>query len=217
MELILSLLLVPYVFWALLVVLVICYGVTVVDDDSDTILTPLIGIGVISYLAAHYYQVELTLSFILVTAAAYLAAGFVWVFIRWWVFVIRKARADNKTIAWFKSEYKITELFPYKLEENDPEYDRKAELNAAFVRHAHGAYASKRVEAPCDRSDIIQSLIPLVKNNKLRITRWLVMWPASLLFTFIDEPVRLLVEWAIKNFSNVFGSISKRVYKNLGE
>ena len=93
----------------------------------------------------------------------YLAVGTVWAVIKWWIFVkSNKAKYDEWKSDWCKRQGISNEVIPSELIERFKAHMPTSE----FVFH------------------------PIVSDNKGRIELWILHWPWSFCWTFIDQPVK---------------------------
>lgn len=55
---------------------------------------------------------------------------------------------------------------------------------------------------------------PQVTNNKSRIIGWMSLWPASMLWTVINDPVRRACEEIFDRLGGIYQAINNRVFKD---
>lgn len=54
-----------------------------------------------------------------------------------------------------------------------------------------------------------------VSTNKGRITNWMIYWPFSLVWTFIDEPIKKSFKWIYSKLEGKYRKISENITKDL--
>jgi len=130
-------------------------------------------------------------------AAAYLAIGFLWTFVKWWRYVAKRQEPYNKARAEF---VKYHDLDP------DEPID-KALLDSFRISFGRG----KLFE--------LQSLT--VEENMVLVCDWILFWPFSMVVTLLDDPMRKLIVLGIVLFKSVYkkigNSVQKKMKMDLGE
>jgi cell division protein FtsW (lipid II flippase) len=60
-----------------------------------------------------------------------------------------------------------------------------------------------------------QSIPPKIADNKYRFMLWLTYWPASMLWTLIDDPIRRLFSWIYRTMANSLQKSSDSVFSDV--
>jgi len=55
---------------------------------------------------------------------------------------------------------------------------------------------------------------PQIRDNKSRVIGWMALWPASMLWTVINDPVRRACEEIYNRLGGVYQAISNRVFRD---
>jgi hypothetical protein len=113
---------------------------------------------------------------------AFFLAGALWALVKWWFYVKRKAL-----------EY------------------RESRLEFLVVNKVDGATLDTPVPDSLRARSFPRPRKPLARQNKGRITTWMVYWPLSMVWTLLDEPWRLIYE----AMARLFQKISDRVWGDL--
>ena len=57
-----------------------------------------------------------------------------------------------------------------------------------------------------------EDVIPTVKNRFGDLTRWIVWWPTSAFWTILNDPLRRIAEYIVKNLKQVYTRIADAVF-----
>lgn len=121
-------------------------------------------------------------AYIYIGVPAFFLAGALWALVKWWFYVKRKAL-----------EY------------------RESRLEFLVVNKVEGATLDTPVPEDLRTRSFPRPRKPLARQNKGRITTWMVYWPFSMVWTLLDEPWRLIYE----AMARLFQRISDRVWGDL--
>jgi len=115
--------------------------------------------------------------------AAYLIAGTLWAFVKWWFYV----RAERRKYDEFKAEW---------LKASDLPLDGVPHTSMLLP---DGTWSEKMKEsfarAVASQWDPRIEVYPQVAQHKQQIYLWLCYFPWSLIWTLIDDPVRRAFKW----------------------
>jgi len=140
----------------------------------------------------------------------YMVAGVVWSFVKWFAFlhkeadVIRELRFD---------------FLQMKMKGNDINFDIgkitektkvPAELKSEFrnyLKEKH--YLSRRMYDGYDDNTL---LVPMVKNYKAKITRWIIWWPTSAVWTLLSDPLVRFANFVFSRLKGTYQRIANKVF-----
>jgi hypothetical protein len=155
--------------------------------------------------------------------AVYLAVGCTWSFIKWFSFLHRAKDAlrdlkenfhkkqplgagftveewekntEGRPSTWTKSIFKLFGEYVYK----------NGYVND-FLRAGTQYVGEEFVKKPED-------LIPTVKNRFSRLTRWILWWPMSAVWTLLNDPLRRLVEFIVRSLKIYYTKLANSVLGN---
>lgn len=128
-----------------------------------------------------------------VLAVSYLAFGVAWSFGKWWFFVSAAAR-------WAKEA----------LDQKRANERERRGVSATNQPQLH-SYTLKDLPY----NDYYRSFPPNAGEHKGRIIGWIVYWPASALWTLINDPVRRFLEWLFRNLRETFQNMSNSAFRNV--
>ena len=141
--------------------------------------------NIIPYIKNHPIQ-------ILEYAGGYIAAGVVWGFVKWYFFLL-KAR-DKFTS--FRDRWIAT----YGSINDEPRTTNPGLTNRqVFAREARAK----------------DMMIPSANDNKGRIIFWMSYWPASALWTLINDPFTRFFKFLYNRIGSVFEMLSNAMFQDL--
>ena len=129
---------------------------------------------------------------ILKYVGGYVAAGIAWGFVKWYFFLL-KAR---DRFVMFRSQW---------IASNGPINDEPRPSNPGLSNRQVFAREAK----------IKDIVIPSANKNKGRIIFWMSYWPASALWTLINDPFTRLFKFIYNRIGSVFELISNAMFKDL--
>lgn len=180
-------------FWALLLIpfLVLCYLVENEKSISAAVLS-------VAAIAAGVLLVENAPQWLLahwpLVIGGYIVSGILWGAGRWIFFVWRYLDAFKQVREEFLAETKAKTI----TDENRQAFKKALESKSY---RALGRYCELTLQKP------------RAAKNKSRIIFWMTYWPASLLWTFINDPVRRFWEFVLRRFEKVFDRISNHMFR----
>jgi len=166
-----------------------------------TIVTVLLAWGFLSY-----NDFNVSVAAIIITILTYVATGAVWSVVKWMSFV-RKHVAKFVTFKreWIRSNKRKYPALANASVETDfaTLNDNIDDINRAFIADCreHFRYESRSGD-----------IIPTPATNKNRITTWIIWWPASMIWTLIDDPFMRLVNWVIDELGNLYTNIAQHAF-----
>lgn len=82
------------------------------------------------------------------------------------------------------------------------------------IRREHPGWDRKDVAQLLRSPDVRGEFPPQVSDNKSRVIGWMVLWPASMVWTVINDPVRRACEEIYNRLGGVYQAISNRVFRD---
>lgn len=136
----------------------------------------------------------------------YIILGFVWSFIKWWLFVNRKAiQYKEKRCAWLidrKKSYlgrmsgkSIVDIKEITLETKVPE-----DLMEDWKSSTYSV-----------------GFIPKAVEHKMTISHWVLYWPVSALWSLLDDFIGKVIRVIVVKFRYIYEMITKNAFKNIEE
>jgi hypothetical protein len=132
----------------------------------------------------------------------YFAVGFMWSFLKWWLFVNtvaeKRREARKNFIEGYREPYSsipLSDKQKYKGENPEAASRMKVDWETVVVR--------KRLEKPA------------VKNNKSKISLWVIYWPASLIWSLLDDLVHKIIKQLVIYFRKIYEAITNVAFKNV--
>jgi hypothetical protein len=142
-----------------------------------------------------------TLIFILV----YIIIGFLWSFVKWWLFVNKKAIAyKEKRCAWLLSRKEDLGK-RYSDAGGPPEItlDTNVPYNMQDDWLRHYGYGNRE--------------IPKAIQHKKTISHWVLYWPISAIWSLIDDFVGKVLRIIIVRFRIIYEAITKNAFRGIEE
>lgn len=125
--------------------------------------------------------------------AAYVGAGVLWSFVKWWSYLMNFRRAFRQA----RDRFLASRLAgaPYQADE----------LKAYFRSHLRefGKYGSA----------IVDFKVPQAQDNKGRIVAWIGFWPLSILGTVLNDPIRRLCALSFNWLRGLYQRLSNRIFR----
>lgn len=117
-----------------------------------------------------------------VSAGIYLATGFFWSIIKWFLYVRKQYK-----------EYRIAR-------------DR---YNEWVKNHPHSVEAKVPWEESSNYKDWKRRLPPIAMRNKMRLTGWIVHWPMSVIVTLLDDWLSKALDAIVETFRYGYDKLTK--------
>lgn len=153
--------------------------------------------NVFEYIASHPVK---TLIFIFI----YLIIGFLWSFVKWWLFVNKKAIAyKEKRCAWLLS-----------LKESS---DRKKISIDGLTEITLETTVPDNLIEDWHRNYGYEKNIPKAIQHKKTISHWVLYWPISALWSLIDDFVGKVVRVIVVKFRIIYEAITKNAFRGIEE
>jgi hypothetical protein len=145
----------------------------------------------------------------------YIVIGFIWSFVRWWIFVNKEAEGYQKARFNFltRTRQELERRFerlhdtPYK---NKPLSEALKELENITLDTKIPDFLKTEW-----KSIVSSSQLPKVSDNKAKISLWVMYWPVSLVWSFINDLIKKLVRSLITQLRVVYEGITKLVYRRM--
>lgn len=133
----------------------------------------------------------------------YFAFGFVWSFVKWWLFVNKKALAYKVgRMNWLQNQKKGRTRHQYDSKELIDEITLETTVPESLKedwRHF---------------SSCSLCLRPKAVDNKKLISHWVLYWPISALWSLLDDFVGKVMRMIIVKIRFVYDGITKNAFKN---
>ena len=202
MSSILSIFVLGAVGWWCLTILFIIYTFLALDKDYDTpgethlawpismLVLYVIYMQFIAKTDIFNFAVHYPLKIILYVLS-YFVVGFIWSFVKWWLYVNTIAEKYQFEKDKFTAEYIPKTAVPKNNRDN--EKDKKDEWD--FIV----------------RNKDLQK--PVVSKYKGKITVWIMYWPVSVVWSLLDDFIKKMVRHIITLFQKFYQSISDSAFK----
>lgn len=140
----------------------------------------------------------------LIIILVYILAGFIWSFIKWWLFVNNLAiNYKEKRCEWLKKQKSIREKRNISfegLDSIDPETPVPERLREDWL-HSVGILYEK----------------PKVNGYKISISHWVLYWPVSAIWSLLDDFVSKVIQVIVVKIRVVYEKITNNAFKNIEE
>lgn len=130
----------------------------------------------------------------------YLLLGAAWSFLKWisFLFAMRDKLKTLKDA--FVTSHRIVVTSDDKIPKQD--FDKFAQyLNE---RGYSGRYS---IQKPAD-------VIPSVSDHASDLTRWIVWWPTSAVWTILNDPIRRIANLIVQMFRGIYSKMARAVFKD---
>jgi len=124
----------------------------------------------------------------------YLTLGFIWSFVKWWLFVSKVAQ-------------KRIEARESLVKEFDP---GESPVPSRYNRKPSAKDMEERWQREI-RTEHLER--PKVSENKGKITTWVICWPVSFIVSLLDDFVRKVVKQLILKFQKLYDAITAGAFK----
>lgn len=138
-------------------------------------------------------------------AAAYLAVGVIWSFVKWFIFLFSK-RDELKTL---KEDY-IRRFAPALTAEGKIGPDDMDD----FIKFLNDQRYSPTKHNPINRLSSPQDIVPAVANNVKDLTRWVAWWPFSVTWTLFNDALRKLVRGIVRVCEGAYTKLANSVFSS---
>jgi hypothetical protein len=137
----------------------------------------------------------------------YLFIGFLWSFVKWWLFVNKIANKRREARKDFTEEYGI----------------RDQEFSAIPVadKEKYGRDTTNFVKKPNREDEWLVRIRrenlqkPKVSDNKNKIAMWVMYWPVSLVWSLLNDFVKKIIKQLVLAFRKSYEAITNIAFKNL--
>jgi hypothetical protein len=187
--------------WWCLTILFVIFGFFASDrdyDDHGHIFWPVFVLILYLLFMQYIAKVDVLSSIIhhpgqaILYILGYFALGFVWSFVKWWLFVNTVADKYRDARAKF-------------LEEHPP---RMSAVPSSFRNSDDGL---RRSWESVVYSQNLQK--PIVSKHKNKITVWIMYWPISAIWSLLDDFIKKMVRQIITAFQRFYQLISDRAFR----
>lgn len=62
-----------------------------------------------------------------------------------------------------------------------------------------------------------KDIVPDWRNNKERMTTWILYWPTSALWTLLNDPLVRLAKWIYQRLGGIYDGLTQRVFGKFGD
>jgi hypothetical protein len=202
MNAILSVFVLGAVGWWCLTILFVIYGFFALDRDYEdkTLFWPIAMLivyvlfmqfiakaNIFSFAVEHPWKLVLYI-------LGYFVLGFVWSFVKWWLFVNTAAEKYNEKRAEFLKEYSPRwSAVPDDIRSPSRERNKQSEWESYVTRNK----LSK----------------PMASKHKGKITVWVMYWPVSLVWSLLDDFIKKMIRQIITMFQKFYQFISDQAFK----
>ena len=138
-------------------------------------------------------------------ASAYLLAGVVWSFVKWFTFLFGK----RDELRAHKESY-IKRFAPALQADGTLAPDDVDD----FIKYLNDQRYSATKSAMSNRASSPEDLIPGVADNVKDLTRWVAWWPFSVTWTLLNDALRKLVRSIVRICEGMYQRMSKAMFSN---
>lgn len=124
---------------------------------------------------------------LLLYAALYIAIGAVWGIVKWYFYVLNRADDFEEHKTYLLKNYTNN----YKDDSRYPTFKDWLLEN--------------------------QDIPPQPHHNKSRITSWMIYWPASAVWTLLNDPLKRIYRFIYEHISSLLTRISNHIFSRFGE
>lgn len=208
-------------FWVVTLTL-FCVIIALTENERDWSAAILIAmfIGCVEYFPEKGFFDGMTFISLFEMVGLYAAIGLGWSFGKWYFFVQNKyegfiehrdkwlnrhndnAKRVQREVDNHPEDFENVKIPQIITDVNDLSEDQREQLKEYLYDRGFISY----------RADTI---IPSVKDNKARMTRWIIWWPFSTFWTLLNDPIRKLANRMVDMFGGVYNGIAKRVFHNV--
>lgn len=189
---------IPWVFWTLLILEGIFFIWATEDDNA--FLATIFGACLLADYAggfkALWHSIIGNPIVLLYGAVIYLAVGLGWSICKWYFY---NRKIADKYYA-FKKEWMLSAHVDDICEDNVEAFAR------CCSREFHPSTEQFLISGA-------KALQPSVRGNKHRIVMWIAYWPASSLWTLLNDPFRKAAEYLFERVKSIFEGISNNIFK----
>lgn len=183
-----------FVFWTMVFVTGLCFLGLLENNRIEQFLVSFVVLLVIFALVLHYgylsvtYLLPSSMMALALMIGGYLICGSIWGVVKWWFFVHHARRKLDECVE------NLRDSFPEKYKDhaiNSPVY-----INEFYSRG-------------------LSPEAPRVSKNKSKIMTWMILWPWSLLWTMLNDPIRRFFSWVIRILSAQLQAMSDNAFKDI--
>ena len=132
----------------------------------------------------------------------YLIAGFLWSFIKWWLYSHKKAEEFSRVRCRF-------------LKENQAHYNKKAVIHPELGNITEDTKVPANLMDDWKRHIVCCGAIPRVRENKGKISIWVTYWPASMIWSLVNDFVKKFIRVIVMKCRKIYEGITKSAFKGL--
>lgn len=169
-------------------------------------------------------------------AGAYIVVGVIWSFIKWYSYLVsyrdqfteikdrfNKANKDliDSQWQWVQDNHITAKEVIRSIVTTTNEIVNKGTLPFSENDLLYNDYTSKiknghdlNVEFRCAKREYATFHKPEASSNKSKIIAWICYWPFSLIGTFINDPIRRLVNFLFTKLKATYQKMSDKVFKD---
>ena len=129
----------------------------------------------------------------------YLSTGFVWSFIKWWLFVLKIAEKRKA----LRVDY---------LEGKKETFKSAIPKHLRYIEIEPEPKVDSGWEYQISRNNLKK---PLASENKGKISLWVVYWPTSVFWSLLDDLISKIVKQLILSFQKIYETITNSAFKNV--
>ena len=200
-----------FAFWALIVATFV--GVLIFSENDSNFWAGgvVLAFAVVMSMNGNFSPFEDPLT-LLMWAAAYFGIGAGWSVLKWFSYIHK--RGDQ----FAKHKLAFIEKHNANLKTNIGDYHIELEMDASTdIPYP----ISQKFKEYLERSSYLgygsdSDIIPNWRNNKERMTAWILYWPTSALWTILNDPLVRLAKWIYSRLGGVYDKLTQRVFGKFG-
>ena len=217
MTTVLSFLLIPWVFFTLIligVIVILWTHETYYDDEYDDNLgwshTIFIVLMCLFAYKFKYIWTDIKADPLLILKyfGSYILIGIIWAFIKWYSYLKNLSSKYETTKSIALSVLNETSSYIKASEE-----EKKKCLHEALYDRFRSEPSGKKIKIE-KKNGAYTISVPTANNNKSLIISWISHWPISLVWTLINDPVKKLINYIFIHIKSIFQKISDHVFRD---
>jgi energy-coupling factor transporter transmembrane protein EcfT len=225
-----SLLLIPFVFYALIVVLVVV-SIVLIDESPGnkregwffaTLLSALLVALVCWKTGVHWTDLRDHPLYTALGFVAYVGVGTLWSFGKWYFFLSKVKEKYLEIKQNFISRNNLPPSYPDISEatrDSHTEYERVKDKGRWFIRALQSElHLYKDVDEDSlhlDPAQVTAAVKPQASAHKSSITRWIMCWPLSFAWTMLNDPLRKIADSIFNHLRSVFQRMSDKMFHGI--
>jgi hypothetical protein len=132
----------------------------------------------------------------------YFIAGFLWSFVKWWLYVHKKAEKFSEARCQF-------------LKDHQNSYNRKSVSHSELKEITLDTKVPESLMDEWKNHIKLYGTVPKVRENKGKISMWVTYWPASMVWSVVNDFVKKFIRAIVMKCRKIYEGITKSAFKGL--